>query len=92
MLGRGDDGGETIATGTGGSLDVADGEFFNGAGYGSNNATVEIMNAANFETSLNGLAAFTFEFYIEPFFSDGGGYDNFSFLTITQDAARGFRR
>ncbi len=78
-------GNKAIATGTGGSLDVADGEFFNGAGYGSNNATVEIMNAANFETSLNGLAAFTFEFYIEPFFSDGGGYDNFSFLTITQD-------
>jgi hypothetical protein len=75
-------GSKTIATGSGGSLDAEDPEFFNGAGYGINNATMEIMNAANLESSINGFANFTVEFYVEPFFDDGGGFDNLNLIGI----------
>jgi hypothetical protein len=75
-------GSKTIATGSGGSLDAEDPEFFNGAGYGINNATMEIMNAANLESTINGFANFTVEFYVEPFFDDGGGFDNLNLIGI----------
>jgi hypothetical protein len=75
-------GAKSIASGSGGSLDAADPEFFNGAGYGSNNATTEIMNPANLESALNGLAHFTVEFYVEPFGTDGGGFGNFNLIGI----------
>jgi hypothetical protein len=76
-------GGQTsIASGTGSSLDADDSEFFNGANYGLNSATMEIMNAANLEGTLNGFAQFTVEFYVEPFFDDGGGFDNLNLIGI----------
>ena len=79
-----------IASGGGTSLDAADPEFFNGAGYGGNNATAEIMNASNIEASLNGGASgiphFTVEFYVEPFLNDAGGFGNYNFLTISPGA------
>ncbi len=81
-------GSKTIASGTGASLDAADPEFFGGAGYGGggsingNNATFEMMNAANLESALNGLANFTVEFYVEPFFDDGGASDNQNLIGI----------
>ncbi len=76
-----------IASGAGGSLDSADPEFFNGAGYGSNNATMEIMNPANLEGVLNGLSQFTVEFYFEPF-SNPGSNTNW-IISITQGAPDG---
>ena len=75
-------GARQIATGAGSSWDAADPEFFNGAGYGSNNATVEMMNPANLESAINGLSHFTVEFYMEIFGSDGGGFNNWHFIGI----------
>jgi len=75
-------GARQIATGAGSSWDAADPEFFNGAGYGSNNATVEMMNPANLESAINGLSHFTIEFYMEIFGSDGGGFNNWHFIGI----------
>jgi hypothetical protein len=66
-------GSKTIASGAGASLDAADPEFFNGANYGLNNATAEIMNPGNLEGFTNGLAAFTVEFYVEVFYDDSAG-------------------
>jgi hypothetical protein len=73
---------KSIASGAGTSLDADDSEFFNGAGYGTNNATAEIMNPANLESSLNGLSNFTVEFYVETFFDDGGNFDNIQLIGI----------
>lgn len=75
-------GSRSIASGSGGSLDVADNEFFNNAGYGSNDASAEIASATGVDYLLNGLGAFTFEFYIEPFVNDGGGSDNINLIGI----------
>lgn len=75
-----------IATGSGGSLDTADPEFFNGAGYGGNNAAFEIGNPADLETYINGLSHFTLEFYAELFADDGGNYDNYTVLQFAQGA------
>ncbi len=81
-------GGTQIATGAGSSLDAADPEFFNGAGYGGNNATMELGNPGNLEHQISALANFTVEFYVEPFFSDGGASDNFHFFDISSGEPR----
>jgi hypothetical protein len=74
--------GTQIAPGTGSSLDAANPEMFPGAGYGNNNASIEIGNPGNLERSLNGLRHFTVEFYIEPFASDAGAFANFHLIDI----------
>ena len=56
--------GTSLATGGGGSLDGVSPEFFPGAGYGNNNATIEVANPANLENSLQGLSSWSIEFYV----------------------------
>ena len=56
--------GTSLGTGSGSALDAVSPEFFPGAGYGSNNATVEIANAGNLQSTLNGQNQFTIEFYV----------------------------
>jgi len=76
--------GTQLVSGTGTSLDASSPEFFNGAGSGANNATFEVLNPGNLEGSISNLAAFTVEFYVEPFADDGGGTRNYQLITIQQ--------
>ena len=57
--------GTQLATGSGSALDTVSPEFFPGAGHGDNNGFVELANAANLESSIQKLEAFTFEFYVD---------------------------
>jgi len=66
--------GTQLATGSGSALDAVSPEFFPGAGYGSNNSVLELSNAAGLtEPELNGLGAFTIEFYFTPLLTTSGG-------------------
>jgi hypothetical protein len=77
-------GSKTIVSGSGASLDVADNEFFNNAGYGNSPAigNVDLGTATGLDYQLRGLGAFTFEFYILPVVNDGGASQNINLMGI----------
>jgi hypothetical protein len=66
--------GTQLATGSGSALDAVSPEFFPGAGYSSNNATLELSNAGNLESTVNGLSHFTVEFYFDQLSTADGVY------------------
>jgi Pectate lyase superfamily protein/Concanavalin A-like lectin/glucanases superfamily len=57
--------GTSLATGPGSALDTVSQEFFSGAGYGNNNGPFELNNSGKLDTYMNGLGAFTIEFYVD---------------------------
>ena len=76
-------GNKSLVSGVGGSLDGADPEEFNGAGFGSNNSLIELGNNANLDNAINGLSNFTIEFFVE-FFSNSLVGNNNLFFEATQ--------
>jgi hypothetical protein len=66
--------GTQLATGSGSALDAVSPEMWPGAGFGSNNATMELGNPGNFESNLDVAAAhFTVEFYFNVVIGTNGG-------------------
>ena len=61
--------GTQLASGSGSAWDAVSPEMWPGAGFGSNNATIELGNPGNLEIATNGLANFDVRFYFEEMVS-----------------------
>ena len=66
--------GTQLASGSGSALDAVSPEMWPGAGFSSNNATLELGNPGNLESTLNGLSHFTVEFYFDQMSHTDGYY------------------
>jgi hypothetical protein len=65
--------GASLATGSGSALDAVSPEMWPGAGFGTNNATMELGNPGGpNDGALNGLSHFTVEFYFNVIAQTGG--------------------
>jgi Concanavalin A-like lectin/glucanases superfamily/Pectate lyase superfamily protein len=65
--------GTQLATGSGSALDAVSPEMWPGAGFSSNNATLELGNAGGpNDGALNGLSHFTVEFYFDQLSNTSG--------------------
>ena len=65
--------GTRLATGSGSALDAVSPEMWPGAGFSSNNASLELSNPGNLESTVSGLSHFTVEFYFNQMDSTAGG-------------------
>jgi len=66
--------GSSLATGSGSALDAVSPEMWPGAGFGTNNATMELGNPGGpNDGAINGLSHFTVEFYFNSVVPTNGG-------------------
>lgn len=81
--------GTQLATGSGSALDGVSPEMWPGAGFASNNATMELGNPGNLEESLNGQAQFTVDFYFNNLRPTNGLGGSLYLVSISPGAPEG---